>query len=138
MKDKINKLIPEAIKVINKHMVENGEVKSEFKGYISSMGASIKQTGLLSTIAFFSNDENKKAKSSNLLTAINQLINPDNHKKQILMVYLIEECSMPAATNQSVGKADIDLDKLLLMEEEVEDALIALKLALRTFKLSES
>jgi len=66
MNEKINNLIPKAIQAIKNSGIEKASVvKKEYKGYISSMGASIIQAGLLATLAFYQNDSGKKANSSN-------------------------------------------------------------------------
>ena len=140
MNDNINKLIPEAIKAIKKSkMAENNVVPKEFKGYISSMGASILQTGLLATISFYANDSGKNADSSYLLDAIHRLINPtyktDNFK---LITYVINRSKKTEINDTNIGVEHLDFDKLYLVEEEITDVLIALKLALRTYKLSQS
>ncbi len=139
MKDKINKLIPEAIDAIEKsHIANDGIVSKEYKGYISSMGASIMQAGLLPTIAFYANDTGKKAHSSYLLDAILRLINPNYQPNEKLITYVISKCLKPQSSGSEISTSDLDFDKLFLAEEEIEDALIALKLSIRTFKIKES
>lgn len=118
-------------------IANNGVVEKEFKGYISSMGASIIQAGLLATLAFYQNDSGKKADSSNLLKAILILIKPGNSTEENLVKYIIDHSKKDNTTGQHVSVDDLDHDKLYVLEEEVSDALIALKLALRTFKIKE-
>lgn len=142
MNEKINKLIPVAMQAIkDSGMFEEDRVPKEFKGYISSMGASIIQAGLLATLAFYANDEGKKAKSSYLLKAIYQVVKGEKAAdKNALIRWVIDsslrdECRLN--NNNEVGIDDMDLDKMYLLEKEIADALVALKLALRTFKISE-
>ncbi len=142
MKNNINNMIPAAIEAItdSKMAKESGVVNKEYKGYISSMGASIMQAGLLPTIAFFANDENKKADSSKLLDAVLLLINPDYQERQKLINYVIESCkpdNYVENNDEGIGLNNLDQYKLMIMEEEISDALIALKLAIRTFKFSK-
>jgi len=139
MNEKINNLIPKAIDVIESSgIAHDGVVKKEYKGYISSMGASIIQTGLLATLAFYQNDSGKKAKSSFLLKAILSLIKPNDSTETKLIKYIIDNSLRPqAAGDNDVSVADLDSDKLYILEQEVSDALVALKLALRTFKIEE-
>ena len=138
MNEKINNLIPRAMDVIESSgIAHDGVVKKEYKGYISSMGASIIQAGLLATLAFYQNDSGKKAKSSFLLKAILSLIKPNNSTGTNLIKYVINESIKDNVTNNYVSVVDLDSDKLYVLEQEVSDALVALKLALRTFKIEE-
>jgi len=142
MKAKINKLIPLAVEAIRESKIADNKdfVKKEFKGYISSMGASILQAGLLPTIAFFANDEGKNAKSSDLLKAVHIVITDNNVNVQTLFEYVIDKTkkdNLPARQDNKIRMNDLDMNKLYLMEEEISDALIAIKLALRTFKLKD-
>lgn len=138
MNEKINKLIPEAICAIKScEIAEHDMVQKEYKGYISSMGASIIQAGLLATLAFYQNDTEKKAKSSKLLNAIFELIKPPGSNETDLIKYVIDNSIKPEANGAYVSLNNLDSDKLYILEEEVSEALIALKLALRTFKIKE-
>ncbi len=138
MNEKINNLIPKAIQAIeNSGIVHDDVVAKEYKGYISSMGASIIQAGLLATLAFYQNDSGKKADSSNLLKAILVLIKPNNSTETNLIKYVIDNSIKPQINGNLVSVGDLDPDKLYVLEEEVSDALIALKLAIRTFKIKE-
>lgn len=137
MNEKINNLIPKAMVAIEESgIANNGVVEKEFKGYISSMGASIIQAGLLATLAFYQNDSGKKADSSNLLKAILILIKTNDTTETNLIKYVINK-SKDNVTGNYVSANDLDPDKIYILEEEVSDALIALKLALRTFKIKE-
>ena len=139
MNEKINKLIPVAIQAIkdSKMAKESGIVPKEFKGYISSMGASILQTGLLATIAFYANSDNKNADSSKLLDAILMLIKSNYQSSDKLILYVINQSKKDNDLPNQVSIDNLNLDELYLMEEKINNALIALKLALRTFKLTK-
>ena len=138
MTEKISKLIPKAIQAIkNSKIADKGNVQKEFKGYIPSMGASILQAGLLPTIAFYANDTNKNADSSKLLDAILRLIKSDYIDTDKLINYIIEKSVNADNNNKEIKLNDLDFNKLYLIEEDITDALIALKLALRTFKIVE-
>lgn len=141
MKDKINKMIPAALNALKESGIADNDnnVPKEFKGYISSMGASIIQTGLLATIAFYGNDENKKADSSKLLDAILRLLKGEDYNLgDKLIGYVIEQTKKDNVRTTEIKVAeDLDTTKLQLVEEEINDALIALKLALRTYKMSK-
>lgn len=138
MNEKINNLIPKAMVAIKSSgIAHNGVVEKEFKGYISSMGASIIQAGLLATLAFYQNDSGKKADSSFLLKAILSLIKPDNSDETNLIKYVINKSIKENVTGNYVSVDNLDPDKLYVLEQELSDALVALKLALRTFKIKE-
>ncbi len=141
MNEKINKLIPVAMQAIkDSGMAKGDSVPKEFKGYISSMGASIIQAGLLATLAFYANDEGKKANSSYLLKAIYQVIKGEKTDDKNALIRWVIASSLKDGhhwDNNGVGFDALDLDKMYLKEQEISDALVALKLALRTFKISE-
>jgi CRISPR-associated protein Cmr5 len=141
MNDKINNLIPAAIRSVQENIFEKDEKKipKEYKGYISSMGASIIQTGLLPTLAFFQNDEGKKAKSSYLLKAIFDVLEPRHNRNRKLIDYVIDRVKNNSNNSNTVqnSNSDIDTDKLQILTDEISDILVALKLALRTFKIDD-
>ena len=137
MNNKINNLIPKAITAIDKHLKKDGKIPKEYKGYISSMGASIIQTGLLPTLAFYQNDEGKKAKSSYLLKAVFDVLVPDHQNNQRLIDYAINEIKNGNGTTVQNSDNDINTGKLQILTDEISDILITLKLALRTFKIDD-
>ena len=126
MNKKVNELIPKALTAITASgMVDAGKVDKEYKGYISSMGASIIQSGLLPTLAFYSNEFSDSGKKKlKLITALHILIENVNNPK--LLNYVL------SGTHNGINKAEIDK-----YEKKISNALIALKLALRTFKQKE-
>lgn len=138
MKEKINELIPSAIDAITKSKIAvNGEVKKEFKGYISSIGSSIIQSGLLPTLAFFQNKGGKTADSYLVLDAVLRLIKSNYDEHERLIDYVILTCRTNQTANNQYRLHNLDHDKLEKVETEITDALVALKLALRTFKIDE-
>lgn len=128
MNKKINELIPKALEAIkSSKMADNSDlVDKEYKGYIASMGASIIQSGLLATLAFYSNEQSGSAdKRLKLMKAIVKTILNANSEKKILDYVLI-------GSHNGTNKYEIDK-----FEKKISDALIALKLAIRTFKQKE-
>jgi len=127
MNKKVNELIPKALDAITASgMVDAGKVDKEYKGYISSMGASIIQSGLLATLAFYSNEQSGSVdKRRNLLKAIVKTLLGVNSNNKLLNYVL-------AGSNNGRNKTEIDK-----FEKQISEALIALKLALRTFKQKE-
>ncbi len=132
MKSRVNKYLPYAIEhaqELRKEKQPNGEIKildyipKEFKGYIASFGASIIQSGLLPTLAFFSNDEGASRERSRILTAICRIINEIDHYSEDM-----EECNLIGYVRNNIN----DLDKVT---DKIMDAATALKLAIRTYEL---
>lgn len=136
-KRKIEKQISDAIDLIDNFMKENKfltkekkedkkaaeKIPKEYKGYISNFGASIIQSGLLSTVAFFeAEDSNSKSDKKVLTELILKLIYKskglewDNKK---LLEYVLEN------NNKQT-------------EEEITNAAIAVKLGMRVFKFTEN
>ncbi len=127
----VEKLIPDAIKAVSHSEMEvNGVVNKAYKGYISSLGAGIIQSGLLPTLAMYKGaekSENKKADTGKLLDAIFYVIEK-NHKSDVisekdLFNYALKASKVPE-NRQSVIN-------------EIMNASIAIKLAIRTFKLED-
>ncbi|MEZ4885616.1 MAG: type III-B CRISPR module-associated protein Cmr5 [Chitinophagales bacterium] len=130
MKKKLEKLIPQAVKAVDDVLEKDGSVPKAYNGYISSMGASIIQMGLLPTLAFYSygSDDNKRTKESRpkLLKAILQVIAPTvaAEGKVKLLDYAI------------AWDADVNKD-LRQLQKQITLAAIAIKLAIRTFDLKD-
>ncbi len=130
MNKKVNELIPKALEVITQSgMAQRGEVDKEYKGYIASMGASIIQSGLIATLAFYSNESSdSKVKRRYLLDAVRRLIAPNNEVK--LLRYVLTKV-------KPEGSTELNLTELNKLEKEISNSLIALKLGIRTFKQKE-
>ncbi|NVK64971.1 MAG: hypothetical protein HWE22_10310 [Flavobacteriales bacterium] len=157
MSEKINQMIPVAMGAIETSgmMKNDRSVPSEYKGYIVSMAASIMRTGLLTTITFYtrasrtdengSSEEMRKAEDTNLLLrailTVLKKTNGDNTEIQAdetLMKHALQYCVDNYNQGQTISMNDLNRDKLYLLAEEIQDALYALKLALRTFDLKKS
>jgi CRISPR-associated protein Cmr5 len=123
MKKRVEKYLPRAIELIDEiHIAQNGEVKNEFHGYFSSFGAAIIQSGLKPALAFFSNENSDVSKErAKLLKAIYKLVVTDGNDKDAtaLLKHIITE------NNESK------------LKPEIIDASVALKLAVRTYKLKK-
>jgi CRISPR-associated protein Cmr5 len=100
----------EAVREVGIYNRNKNCVPKEYNGYISSFGASIRQAGLLATILFFENTDSSAAQDrSKILRAIEYILElPRNSLKN-------------------------HLDK-----KKIEEAAVALKLALRTYKLDKN
>ncbi len=115
------------------------EVPKEFKGYISSFGASIIQAGLLPTLAFYSDKSaDSKSKRWILLQLLAQMVETIPSWKNKL-----EESKANKASNEKILlehalwlESKDQLKELRAFKQTITDAAIALKLALRTYKLT--
>ena len=128
---KVEALIPAAITAVNVKMADNGNVNSAYKGYISSLGAGIIQSGLLPTLAMYKGNEGsdkKKTNTSFLLEAIFEVIK-SKPSVPITDGEGLFEYALRASQIENNRQAVID---------EVLNASIAIKLAIRTFKMVES
>ena len=100
-----------------------------YKGYISSLGAGIIQSGLLPTLAMYKGTEgsdNKKAETRNLLKAIYSVVKSKYDHEPVennLFDYALRVSQEP--------------NKRQFVINEIMNASIAVKLAIRTFKLVE-
>jgi len=111
MRRSVEQYIPKAIRAIEELEIVNGngEVAKQFNGYIASFGASVRQAGLLATVLFYGNANSSAEKErEKVVKAIELMIGHD------------------IINNNSVEKST---------RAKVEDAAIALKLAIRTYKL---
>ncbi|MCD4675189.1 MAG: hypothetical protein K8S18_04230 [Desulfobacula sp.] len=122
MKKRIENYLPRALEIVKElGIAENDEVPSEFNGYISSFGAAIIQSGLKQAATFFSNENSRTDQDrAKIVKAVYLLIcdNPD-----------------PKAKSDALSKLLEEKGRTHLMTEKVIDASVALKLAIRTYKL---
>ena len=111
-KRRIEDFIPKAVEAIERHNIaKNGTIPRQFNGYISSFGASIRMAGIVPTVLFFRNSDNAEESRDKVVDAIETIL----------------------------GEALVDDNRSNpnLTRDAVEDAATALKLAVRTFKLSK-
>jgi CRISPR-associated protein Cmr5 len=126
----VEKLIPWAIEAVSESKMEDekkkGVVNKAYKGYISSLGAGIIQSGLLPSLAMYKGNEDsdkKKANPGRLLKAI---------------FYVIKEQHKPdEIQGDDLFKYALDAEDQERVKKEILDASIAIKLAIRTFKLED-
>ena len=117
-KARIEKYIPKAMIAIDKNLSTDGKIPSVYKGYISSFGSSIVSGGLLATVAFYENNQANATEDRRKMTlALLEIISDGTTKEKSLFNYIRKQ----ELSNELVDK--------------VVDAVIALKLAMRTYKL---
>ena len=109
-------------KDIEIRLVNNGEICKEFKGYISSFGAAITQSGLLPALAFNHQSESGSKKDRILLMeAIFLLIKKMRNDEIIVKENLFEYAKV--------------VSDLRFLKNQIVDATTAIKLVIRTYKL---
>ncbi len=119
MNRRVENWIPAAIQAAETHLAKNGVIKKEYNGYISSFGAAVLHSGLKAAIAFNeSASSGSKEERGPLMKAILNIITNAPKKDEKLLDYVLEH-----------DTADT--------REKILDAATALKLAIRTFKLSK-
>jgi len=144
MNKEVNDLIPKAIEAIRKNLAEGSEVEKEYNGYVASLGASIIQSGLLPTLSFYTDVSDVHGKltpgqrKNKLLKAIFSLIDQDKSESMTLLDYAI----MQIDPNFKVDDASYpfsqykpDKNKERIITRNIVNASLAIKLALRAFKL---
>lgn len=121
-KKRVEVMIPVAIDAIRKIILEDNKVSKEYNGYISSFGASIIQSGLIPTIAFYENKSaNSKGNRSKITSAILYVITDGKNINGKLLDYVLSK------------KED---DRVV--KQKINDAAISIKLAIRTFEMIDS
>jgi len=130
MENRVDFFLPRAFKAIEKVKIDEnqfiqrgGKIPKEYKGYISSLGANIVQAGVKAAITFYEAEESGSKSDRRLINAAIKYIltNPDPEPVHY------DDCRL---TDQ-LNNADIQQKAL-----EILDAATALKLALRTYKMS--
>lgn len=155
--DKINALIPLALEVIESVEYEetdkNGSVttfkilkekdgekivESVYESYIASFGANLTQSGLLPTLVFYqkTKGDGKRilwAKAIYKMLTNGESIEEDK-RDNALIRYVIEKCCN-TKKNDEYQLKDFDTEKLDVLETKISRIVVALKLAVRTFKI---
>lgn len=122
-KKRIEEYIPKALEVLEKEKDFKDGIPKEYNGYISAFGAGIVQSGLKPTVAIYENKNNQdktKSEKDRLTKIILKIIAPNSNEESLLR-YIIN-------SNENEQ----------LLKEKIKDASIAIKLAIRTFKLKDT
>jgi len=121
MNKRIDSLIPKAIEAVKniQDEMKGKKLPSEYKGYVSSFGAAVLQSGLKAAIAFY------ESKSSSSV---------QNKKPLMLAILELVTDKKPDKNNDSLLEYVIKNDSLEL-KDEILDAAAALKLAINTFEM---
>jgi len=112
MRSRIEAYIPAALEAVREVEIADKDdiVPSQFNGYIASFAASIRQAGLVATVLFYENSIGSEKDRAKVIKAIERI--------------------MDASLVSAGGIAQAERDR-------VDDAAVALKLAVRTFTLKK-
>ncbi len=105
------------LNAIDNRIAKDGKVASEFKGYISSMGAAVIQSGLIPTLAFYSDQGGADKDRSLVLKVIADVLGKESLFKEAI-------------------KVKHDGQALRKLQRDILNVSIALKLTLRTYNLT--
>lgn len=146
-KQVIEALIPPALALIEEHLVVQPEQEGElsyipkvYKGYISSMGASLNQSGLLPTLAIFSaRDSEDEGERWKLMIILTKLLKDKWTNRYEALATQTNRQGQPFPDEQrllqfAAAKRE-DRTLLRAIRNDLVQASIAVKLALRTFNL---
>ncbi|MEM4260566.1 MAG: type III-B CRISPR module-associated protein Cmr5 [Candidatus Woesearchaeota archaeon] len=127
MKKQIEEMIPRAIDVANKIIAnKDGKISNQFNGYISSFGAAVITSGLIPAVAFFTAEKSRAEE--------------EREKIPIALYYIaLKKSEQPNCDNSKILLNELLKNKSNIesFKNKIIDASIALKLAIRTFKLVE-
>ncbi|BAQ13947.1 putative CRISPR-associated protein [Clostridium botulinum] len=121
--DLINEFIEDQ-KFFKKQDKEFGQVPKEYKGYIANFGASIIQSGLLATVAFYEQNDSKSNADRKILT-------------KLILKTIYKNKKIEWKENETLLNYVLVNDTKKI-EKDVIDAAIAIKLAIRVFNFTEN
>ena len=120
MKTQIEKNIPIACAVLQAYLTTEKKTlfPKEFKGYIAAFGPSVRMSGLLSTLAFYSDQKNAKENRAKVLQ---------------WLCSILSDCGGHKVLFEEVCKRQGEVAFIRKTEHDLSHAVTALKLAFRTF-----
>ena len=105
-------------------LLEEEKLNSSYRGQIAALGAAIRQSSLLAALAFFSNQKNADVDRAKLLDCIYYILEKDEYEKESdtknLKMNLFEKVQ-----NKNFN------------EEDILQAIVALKLAMNLYPLAK-
>ncbi len=112
---------------VGSRLVTDNKYLQVYKGYISALGASIMQAGLLPSVILYENSPSSEADKSELINAIvyflnNQFTTPEGHRRYSINSDL---------STYILGLKDYQAKRQLL--NDIEIAVVSIKMALRTY-----
>ena len=145
MNDSVQRHIASALAAVEKYLAvkeSKDTVPKEYDGYAASFTASVVTSGLLPTLSFFTDihksDKDKEPRRYRITQALMHILHPiegeGKHEKNKLLLYAVGRLYGDGSENAGRRLDNMDEAKLPVLQREIIDAAIALKLALRNFK----
>ena len=127
-------------------MLTNGKLEKEYDGYVSSLGASIINSGLLPTLSFYTDvhKNTSEVRRFKLLKAVFAVMNPTAAKaagsdNKGLLNYVLAKVYGEGFKQAPAGTlGEGDTKELTKQKNRLLEAAVAVKLAMRNFKHSDS
>lgn len=134
MKKRIEKYFPAAMDAIARVLLKNNEIPREYQGYASAFGASILQMGLMPTLAVHADKESGSAQERPKLLHV-----------LALTMMKTESAGLPLKARNALQGHEEKLFEVAVNHPELQadlreallDAIVAVKLCMRTFKMSQ-
>jgi CRISPR-associated protein (Cas_Cmr5) len=130
MLKKISDLLPHAMNAVKDKLESGGTVAKGYQGAISGLGTSILQMGILPTLAVYADADNEADIDRKKLMEAVQFIVSKSGKYNTQKGFSPQHTLFDEALAQHKDKI-----KMTELKHRVIDATVALKLAIRTFKL---
>jgi CRISPR/Cas system CMR-associated protein Cmr5 small subunit len=132
--------IKNALQAVEKYLSKQGKVSKEYDGYAASFTASIVMAGVMPTLSFYT-DVHRQSESQprryKLLRALHWVITQkESDNLCSLMHFVLKEEYGESALNPAIPftkQQQVSFE----MEQQLIDAAIALKLALRNFEQTD-
>ncbi|MCK4258641.1 MAG: type III-B CRISPR module-associated protein Cmr5 [Halanaerobiales bacterium] len=124
---RVEDYIPDALKILREQFGEKTTIQNKYSGYIASFGASLTQSGLISTLAFYSNKGSDEGESR---------LNCSDKVDRIVIIQWLEKMLEDVKGETLLNYVLHNQDNEDYIKEDIKRAAIALKLAIRTFKLT--
>ena len=147
MKKDIQKMIPAALKAVERYLLTENKVQKEYDGYAASLGAAIRSSGLVPALCFYT-DISRDSGDANrwrVLMAVNYVItgselsaelNQAQDRKNLLNTVISAVYGNQNIANANVNPANennTNRAALHVWKKDILNASIALKLAMRNF-----
>lgn len=117
----------------NNIITNDNQYPKVFKGYISSFGAAVIQSGLIPAIIFFENeDNNANADRHKIIGVLKDIINAMRQQYTVTDATILVSSQIPA--NYSMAQYIIEHGNTDQLLKEITEAAVAMKLALRMYK----
>ncbi|HHV75849.1 MAG TPA: hypothetical protein GXX39_00545 [Syntrophothermus lipocalidus] len=114
----VQSYIPAAEKAIRENLVEKGKVKKIYKSYIAAFGPTMVQMGVLPCVAFYLNQGQAEGDRSIIVDLIAKVMGIRDKK---------EFCELLLSSYQN------DISEFYRVKHQVEAAIVALKLVMRSY-----